>query len=776
MKTQLRFVLFLLCLIFSSSLFAQSYERTALGVKATIASTNIEIQFYSPQIVRVIKSPAGKPVQKESLPVIKQPEQTPINLIQEYNILQLKSQSLCVVFNLLTGNIAFTGLDTRPLLAEKPYSATPLSLGEGQGVRLTFLMDKQEAIYGLGQQQDGAMNRRNESLLLKQENTKIAIPFFQSVKGYGLFWDNYSATQFTDNLNGTTFSSEAGDCIDYYFLYGRSMDGTIACMRDLTGQVPMYPLWTFGYWQSKERYASRKELIGVVKKYRDLHVPLDGIVQDWQYWGPNAYWSGLEFNNPEFPQPAKMLKDVHQLNAHAIVSVWPSVGPKTKPYQVFKEKGMLLNFETYPQPDSVRVYDAFNPEARNIYWDFMNKNLFSLGIDGWWLDATEPEYSNYTEQQLDQPTGLGTFRKVRNAFPLLTVQGVYDHQRAVTDTKRVYILTRSAFAGQQRYASTVWSGDVEGDWETFRKQIPAGLNFSLCAQPYWNTDIGGFWARTSGSQYADYRELYVRWLEFGAFMPMMRSHGTQTPREIWQFGQKGDWAYDAIEKYIRLRYQLLPYNYSLSWEVTSKAGSIMRMLSMDFPQDKKVWDMGTEYMYGKSFLVVPVTHQFYSSGVKENSTVDFSNTQTVPVYLPKGADWYDFRTNEKMAGGTELQRKTPIDEMPLYVKAGSIIPLGPDVQYAAEKSWQNLTLRIYPGTDAEFVLYEDELDNYNYEKGIYSTIKLLWNDANSTLTIEDRQGTFPGMLKERTFNVDVVGGNHSTNIKYVGQLIKAKID
>jgi alpha-D-xyloside xylohydrolase len=431
------------------------------------------------------------------------------------------------------------------------------------------------------------------------------------------------------------------------------------------------------------------------------------------------------------------------------------------------------------------VYNAFNPQARDIYWDFMNKYLFSIGIDGWWLDATESEYTNITEQQLDQPTGLGTFRQVRNAFPLMTVGGVFDHQRATgsrdaqlgvsTHPNRVYILTRSAFAGQQRYASMVWSGDIDGNWETLRKQIPAGLNYSLCGLPYWNTDIGGFWVRDGSSQYADYRELYVRWLQFGVFMPMMRSHGTNTPREIWQFGQKGDWAYDAIEKSIRLRYSLLPYNYSLSWNVTSQAGSIMRMLSMDFPKDKKVWDMGSEYMYGKSFLVIPVTQAFYAKGEKAHATVDFSKTQTVPVYLPQGADWYDFWTNEKLTGGTDWQRKTPVDELPVYVRAGSIIPLGPDVQYAGEKPGQNLEIRIYPGADAEFVLYEDENDTYNYEKGAYSTIKMLWKEADRTFTIEDRNGNFPGMRKERTFRVVVTGENKTETIQYNGKIINKKI-
>ncbi|KAA6303056.1 MAG: Alpha-xylosidase BoGH31A [Candidatus Ordinivivax streblomastigis] len=771
-----KFIAILFISIFCTSTFAQSYERTDLGVKSVVESTNIEIQFYSPAIVRVIKSPVGTP--KESFSVIKQPEKTLIKLIKESNVLQLKSQSLCVNLNLLTGQVSFEGLDRRPLLVEKNYFIQATDSKANQPT-VQWILDKNEPVYGLGQQQEGKMNLRGESIRLQQENTKIAIPFFQSVKGYGVFWDNYGVTLFTDNPNGTTFSSETGEGIDYYFLYGQSMDGTIACMRDLTGQVPLFPLWTWGYWQSRERYVSQKELIETVERYRHLQVPLDGIVQDWQYWSTdNAYWNGIEFNNPEFPDPVQMVSDIHRLHAHAIISVWPSFGTRTKPYQTLKEKGMLLDFESFPQSDSVRVYDAFNAQARAVYWDFMDRYLFTTGMDGWWLDATEPEASNMTEAQLNQPTAAGRFREVRNAFPLLSVGGVYEHQRKVSEEKRVYILTRSAFAGQQRYASNSWSGDINGDWETFRKQIPAGLNFSLCGLPYWNTDIGGFWVRDGSSQYSDYRELYVRWLQFGAFMPMMRSHGTNTPREIWQFGQKGDWAYDAIEKYIQLRYSLLPYNYSLSWDVTAHAGSVLRMLSMDFPQDKNVWDMGTEYLYGKSLLIVPVTQPFYAKGEKANSTIDFAQIQTYPVYLPEGSDWYDFWTNEKFVGGTNLQRETPIDILPVYVKSGSIIPFGPDVQYAEEKDWQHLELRVYPGADAEFVLYEDEKDNYHYEKGIYSTIKIQWNDSNRTLTIGDRLGKFPGMLEKRTFRVVLIGEEKEKTeiIQYQGKSLERTLD
>jgi len=760
--------------------FAKTCEQTPQGSKLTVQSTDIEVRFYSPEIVRVIKSPVGNPFLKESFSVIKSPENVKFEASEKGNVLQLETSALSVFVDLSSGAISFKDKKGQVILSEKESSAkfTPVKDGNENTYRVeqAFLLDSREAIYGLGQQQKGVMNYRGQSVNLQQENTKIAVPFFQSTKGYGVFWDNYSTTRFSDSEAGTSFSSEVGDGIDYYLMYGQTMDGTIARMRDLTGQVPLYPLWSWGYWQSKERYASQKETVETLKRYRDLQIPIDGIIQDWRYWSDdNAYWNGIEFKNPQFPDPAQMMKDIHGMNAHSIISVWPSFGVKTEPYQIFKEKGMLFGFESYPQPDSVRVYNAYNPEARKIYWDLMNKYIFSKGFDGWWLDATEPEYSNVTEALLDSPTGLGTFRKVRNAYPLFTVGGVYDDQRATTDAKRAYILTRSAFAGQQRYGANSWSGDTDGDWGTFKRQIPAGLNFSLCAIPYWNCDIGGFWVRNSSSRYDDYRELYVRWLQYGAFLPMMRSHGTSTPREIWNFGQKGDWAYDAIEKYIHLRYKLLPYHYAISREVTFEAGSVMRMLSMDFSNDPAVHDMGGEYMYGKSILVVPVTEGFYAKGRRENAKADFSTIQKFPVYLPEGADWYDFWTENKLKGGSSFEREVPVDIMPIYVKAGSIVPFGPEVQYATETSWKELSICIYPGRDAEFVLYEDEFDNYNYEKGVYSTIRMIWDESKRTFTIEKQNGEFPGMLKERTFSVRLAGSKTETKVPYTGKQVQVKL-
>ena len=674
-----------------------------------------------------------------------------------------------------------------------------------------FVLDKEEAIYGLGQLQNGKMIQRNMTKNLIQGNVEDVSPFFQSTKGYGVFWDNYSPTLFTDNEVETSFRSEVGDCVDYYFMYGKDADGVIAQVRSLTGQAPMFPLWTYGYWQSKERYKSQEEVVDVVRKYRELGIPLDGIIQDWQYWGHNYLWNAMDFQNPTFNNPQKMMEDVHAMNAHMAISIWSSFGPMTKPYRELDKKGMLFNFTTWPQsgleswppnmeyPSGVRVYDAYNPEARDIYWKYLNDGIFKLGMDAWWMDSTEPDHLDWKPEDMDTKTYLGSFRKVRNAYPLMTVGGVYDHQRAVTSDKRVFILTRSGFLGQQRYGANVWSGDVASTWESFRNQIPAGLNFSLCGMPHWNSDIGGFfaghynksWNDDSASKNPLYQELYVRWLQFGTFNPMMRSHGTDVYREIYKFGKKGEPVYDAIEKMIGLRYSLLPYIYSTSWEVSNRQSSFMRALMMDFVDDRKVWDINDEYMFGKSILVAPITHAQYTpeavvkvseeegwnrDGAKKTKTdaaVDFMETKPTNIYLPAGTLWYDFWTNEKHEGGKEITKETTLDVIPLYVKAGSIIPVGPQVQYATEKPWDHLELKVYAGANGNFILYEDEFDNYNYEKGVYTEIPISWNNTSCKLTIGARKGAYEGMLKNCKFTVTLQDGTQK-NVDYNGKAISVK--
>lgn len=772
---------------------AQNYQKTALGVKASINGIYVELQFYSPEILRVIKVPEGKLFTKESLSVIKKPQQILINIKQQGDFLSLSSERLNVSLNLKSGEISYTGTKGIVLLTEKQNGATFTPFDDAGNKTYTvaqaFILDKDEPIYGLGQHQRGNLNQRNQRYNnMVQGNTEDVVPIFQSVKGYAVFWDNYSPTTFDDNTGGTSFKSDVGDGIDYYFMFGGNADGVIADMRDLTGQAPMFPLWTFGYWQSKERYKSQDELVGVVQKYRDLKVPLDGIIQDWQYWGSNYLWNAMDFLNADYSNPQKMVNGVHGLNAHMIISIWASFGPQTLPYREMKAKNMLLDFSTWPEsgsdkwppnmdyPSGVRPYDAYNPEARDIYWKYMNKGLFSLGIDGWWMDSTEPDHLRFKPSDFDLNTHLGSFRKVRNAYPLMTVGGVYQHQRAASSDKRVFILTRSAFAGQQRYGANTWSGDITSSWEALKQQIPTGLNFSLSGIPYWNSDIGGFFLSKFKRKLADpdYRELYTRWIEFGTFCPMMRSHGADAPREIYQFGSKGDKVYDAIERFINLRYRLLPYVYAASWDVTAHQSSMMRALVMDFPGDKDAWNISDQYMFGKSLLISPVINPMYTKpgrieGRDTVKTEDFSIVKSKQTYLPKGTAWYDFWTGEKLAGGQKVTKQTPLDIIPIYVKAGSILPLGPEVQYATEKKWDNIEIRVYPGADGDFILYEDENDNYNYEKGKYSEIRFHWDDKKHLLKIADRIGSFDGMLADRKFNISVIpaAGDRNADSKMV---------
>lgn len=764
-----RTTLLAILLAMTSLTFGQSYQQTATGLKTSLQSMNVEIQFLSPGIVRVLKAPEGLAYEKKSLSVVKTTEQTSLKGSKNGDVVTLTSSALNVDVNLVTGKVSYRDAQGNALFTEKDYGTqfTPTVDVRKHTftARQSFLLDKDEAIYGLGEQQNGQLLQRGQRIILKNENMKICIPYFLSLKGYGIFWDNYASTNFTDNVQETSFESLA-DCSDYYFMYGGSPLGVITQMRDLTGQAPMFPLWAYGYWQSRERYKTQRELTEVVEKYRALNIPIDGIIQDWQYWGKDSMWNAMTFNPATFPDPKGMVDSVHRMNAHLMIVAWPGFGPQTKQYAEFKSKNMLIKFDTWPPNSGTTPYDIYNPEARDIYWDYLNKGVFSLGSDAWWLDSSEPDHINIKESDFDQPTYLGSYRSVVNAFPLLHVKGIYDHQRATTSDKRVCILTRSAFAGQQRFGANSWSGDVGSSWGNLANQIPAALNFSLSGIPYWNADIGGFFAsryrRDGGAKNPEFQELYVRWLQFATYTPMMRSHGTDIPREIYQFGKKGDWAYDAIEKNIRLRYSLIPYLYSTAWLVTSESASILYALPLIFPEDKAVRNITDEFMFGNSFLVAPVIKPMYTARKEGKVTQDFNTIGKRQVYLPKGSAWIDFWTGQTMQGGQELTQETPINMTPLYVKAGSILPWGPDVQFAEQKDWSTLEIRVYPGADATFTLYEDEKDNYNYEKGAFSTITFNWNDAAKTLTLGALKGSFNGMLKNRKFQVVLITPSTNT--------------
>ena len=793
--------------VLSAILCMMAIAMTGSPVEMQTSGTTVTLEFFTPSIVRVVKSPIGHTYEKQGLVVIARPDDVRITRKGH----TVSSDALTVSLDVKTGALTFTAKGKTLLREKGACQFEPRTTGPDSGAyRVTqcFQLDKDEAIYGLGTFQNGKINRRGEHKLMEQSNLEDFQNVLQSIKGWGIYWDNYSRTQFDDDaVKGMSFSSEVGDCVDYYFMYGGSADGVIAQMRHLSGDVPMFPLWTYGFWQCKERYKSAAELLGVVDQYRALQVPLDGIVQDWQYWGSNYLWNAMDFLTEEYANGEQMIRDVHQKHAHFMISIWASFGPKTKAYRQLDEKGLLFDFETWPQsgltfwpprmdyPSGVRVYDAFSPVARDIYWQHL-KPLLDKGTDAWWMDSTDPDFFNPKESDYDHRAGAnGTWRSLRNAFPLETVKGVYHNQRQTEHQKRVFIMTRSAFAGQQHYGSGLWSGDVASSWDMLRKQVPAGLSYSLTGCPNFNTDIGGFFCgsyNTKGSgsapQNPQFQELYVRWMQYGLFCPVFRSHGADAPREIWQFGKRGEPVYDAIESQIRLRYRLIPYLYSTAWQVTSNNESYLRPLFSDFAADKKVWNMTDEFMFGRSILAAPILDPQYTQEqiIREDAMtgwdkkdvkmengeliVDWNAPKTVTKYLPKGTLWYDFWTGKSYRGGQSVTLQTSLDRVPMFVRAGSILPLGPEMQYTGEKPWDNLELRLYPGADGTFTLYEDEGDTYRYEQGVYATIRFDWNDKARTLTIAERQGSYPGMLSSRQFTVILPDGTTKT-ISYHGHPI-----
>ena len=751
-----------------------------------------QVTFYTPSIVRIHKADLGVS-KKQSLSVTMQPQQVKDIVVPDNGAYIYKTSALMV--RVSGSNITFMDRKGNVLLSELSSS----------GLCQSFSLDEDEPIYGLGILQEGRMDMRGTERRMIQGNTDDYCNIIQSIKGYGLFWDNYSPTTFKSDKNMFQFDSQRGEGIDYYFIYGGDADGVIEGIRQLTGTVPMLPLWSYGFMQSRERYKSSSELTGVLDRYRQDGVPIDVMIQDWQYWGDNYLWNAMEFNNPDFSNPERWIKHIHDNNAKLMISIWSSFGPMTKPYRELQPKGMLLDFQTWPQsglsdwpprmdyPSGVRPYDPYSKEARDIYWNHLTR-LYNLDIDGWWMDSTEPDHLDFKEEDLDQPTAMGPFRNVRNAFPLMAVGGVYDNQRAMENgsDKRVLILTRSVFAGQQRYGSNTWSGDVQSNWESLRKQVPAGLNFALTGNPNFNSDLGGFFANSYNERSQDgsatknplYQELYVRWMQYGVFCPMMRSHGTEVPRELYYYGSAGEPVYDALLGAVKMRYSLLPYIYSLAHDVNANNGTYQRALMMDFKNDHNVWDINNEFMFGRSLLVAPVLEAKYTperamsksrAGIGD---IDFLEAKSTKLYLPAGTSWYDFETMQKFEGGQEIERAINIKSIPLYVKAGSIVPIGPDVQYSTEKPWDDLEIRIYAGANGTFCLYEDEFDNYNYEKGAFSTIDFKWNDKSHSLTINARKGSFDGMIKNRKFRVILIKDGQQTEpktVNYTGKKVSVRL-
>lgn len=530
----------------------------------------------------------------------------------------------------------------------------------------------------------------------------------------------------------TTFRSEVGQAIDYYFFYGPELNQVISDYRQLTGEAPLFPKWAYGYWQCRERYHSQQEILDTAAEFREKKIPVDVMVQDWQYWGKYD-WNAMKFDEAQYPQPKEMLDQLHAEDLHMMISVWSRFGEDTDIFKKMAAESLLVPGTPWT--------DFFNPEARKAFWSGLKSGLFADGIDAWWMDASEPEFDILKGKQIF----LGSGESVRDAYPLYVTKAIYEGQRSTTDKKRVVILTRSAFAGQQRNAAASWSGDISANWITLQRQIPAGLNFSMSGLPYWTTDVGGFDRPADQYTSAAYHELLIRWFQYGTFCPIFRVHGYKSNTEPWNYGPEVE---KVLTQYDELRYRLLPYIYSAAWGVTNKGETLMRALPLEFSADPEAREISDQFMFGSAFLINPVT----SEGATQRS-----------LYLPAGVDWIDFWTGKRTNGGQTITAEAPLDRIPIYVRLGSIVPFGPRSESAAAKE-DPIELRIYSGANGDFTLYEDQGDSYDYERGAYSTIPLHWDDKARTLSIGDRHGSFPGMLEHRTFNVVIVREGNGTGI------------
>jgi len=668
----------------------------------------------------------------------------------------ISTSNLKILVNRSTNAIKFTDLDGVTILAEDGENGKKMTATEIAGLHVNncitqFLSPADEALYGLGCHPEDTLSinykGRNQDLVIKYMTG--AIPVLISNKGYGLLWDNYSPSYFSGTEAANTkfkYLSESGNQVDYYFIYGPAFDRIIASYRLATGAAPMYPKWAFGLFQSQDRYKSEAEVLSVKDNYRKNKIPVDCIVQDWFYWEPDVIGSH-RFWPERYPDPKSMVAELHKANIHAMISIWPVMAKGTANYNAMSKAGNLTTilWDNVMTHTFDNYYDAHSEKARKMYWDQARDSLIApQGWDAWWVDQCEPDNGTLLDERRKATFATGSGIDYFNTYSLMHSTGLYENWRKDIAGKRAFFLIRQAFAGSQRNAATLWSSDITCTWRAYKSQVPQGINACSSGIPFWTSDIGGYhfhWAPPDWST-ADNRELFTRWFQFGTFSPIFRIHGKG---ERALFSDNWDAKTKAILlNYDNLRYRLLPYIYSLSWDVTSKGYTIMRSLAFDFKDDPAINSIPDQYMFGPAFLVSPVTER---------------GKETRKVYLPKSTTWFDFWTGQTLTGGQTVNAAAPVETIPLYIKAGSIIPMGPFLQYATEKPAEPLEIRIYPGANGSFVLYEDENDTYNYEKGVFSTISFKWDDTKRQVTIGNRNGEFPGMLKKRTFQLIIVDKN-----------------
>lgn len=910
-----------------------SVQRIPGGVSFSTDSQTKTYVFYTDRIVKIHTQPSNvKAKDKAELVVTAEPESVTVNYSENNQRIRVSTSELILEINKQTGKTLFLSARTGKKYLED--TGMTQSADSEFCIAQNFKITPTESLYGLGQFQDGVMDYKGKELLLSQSNQIAIVPFMLSSNQYGLLWNLYSKCLFSEKQNNMTFQTSYKEAIDYYFIAGETPDKVISGYRHLTGKAPMFPKTAFGFWQSKERYTSFEELHQVVDKYRKRDLPIDNIVQDWQYWGDNSMWSSMYFEPFYFPNPANNIEKLHDKNVRLMCSIWPAQGSRTHIYGELKEKDLLFEPTHWC---SGKLIDFYNPEGKQIYYKHLKRGLLENGIDAIWFDGTEPEVNNtsnqsYTEKgilSLGEKCYYGDIKQYFNTYSLEASKGVYENYRKDYND-RIFILTRSAFTGQQRNATVTWSGDIVASWDIFRKQISAGLNFCMAGIPYWTHDIGGFFPNGPIGEFIDgiknpaYRELYARWFQFGAFTPIFRSHGTGTPRDAYLF-EEDELVYSSLKNTLNLRYQLMPYIYSHAWKVYNEDYTLMRGLVMDF-KDKKTKNIDDTYMFGSSLLVQPITKAMYrptaiigqiivtdylrnlnnekglsveyfndrvlkdkvyetthanidhdwagiapenlpqnnfsmtwqgkllppksgefelgaivddgirvyindelvidswiyrstryvssrytfEEGKEYKIRVDYFDaggeagiklTWRTPdellaesgkpttdliqtTYLPTDTDWYDFWTGKKYKGGQKVTREYSLDVFPLFVKAGSILPIGPRIQYATEETGQPMEIRIYKGKNASFTLYEDDNETYDYEKGEYATIDFNWNDKTRTLSISDQKGSFKGIQPNKTFHITVVdttngigvGSSQPTKtVEYTGKPVVVKL-
>jgi len=704
----------------------------------------------------------------------------------------------------ITASSSVDGLRASAVEAEQVFDRDAFE------AKLEFCFAPDEALFGLGSHEEGYGNLRGRSRELYQQNLKAVVPFFVSSRGYGVLLDCGSLMTFHDDAHGAYWWADAVEELDFYLIGGGTLDNTMRGYHALTGAAPMLPKWAFGYIQSKERYVTAEEMLDVVREYRRRKIPLDAVVLDWKSWPNGSGWGQKSFDPARFPEPERFTAELHRLGARLMVSVWPAMtGGCPDQKELLREHLMLGNQSTY---------NAFLPEARSIYWQQAERGLFRKGVDAWGCDCTEPFESDWHGAVKPEPhlRLLENTQQAKryldaaeiNLYSLLHSQGIYEGQRAADSSKRVLNLTRSSYAGQHRYATVTWNGDISAAWETLRRCIPEGVNFCASGEPYWTVDIGGFFvgydpslwfwrgdfpegcrgltssdalepdANDRGCQDRGYWELYTRWLQYAAFLPMFRSHGTDAAREIWRFGEEGTLFYNVIARYIRLRYELLPYIYSLAAAVTREGSPMLRAVALQFPNDARTHDLLDEYLFGPSLLVCPVTEPMYFLPGSRPAQHAKHSVQHAPysrsVYLPAGRRWFDFWTNAGFEGGQRIQAHAPLETLPIFVPEGSILPMSEAVEHVGQQPDAPYEIRVFTGQDARFTLYEDSGDGYEYERGAFSLIELLWRQKDRRLTIGRRKGSFAGMTPRREWRIVLISdarcARHS--VAYTGEEVQ----